>query len=500
MKNIYAAIDVGSNQMKLKIIQYVQGHMEVIENMSKSVNIGQGVFSHGYIDHDEVREIIETLKFFQESMRGYDVSKYRAVGTSAMRAAENGRNVIEMIFMKTGIEVEILEDTMEKYLTYKSMRDNLPDYKLIRNSAMLVEMNTGSCDISIYNRSGLVFNEEFILGTLVLKNIMQELEMYSSEYPRVINELIVSRTRHIWQSILQKKIKHFMAIGGEVRLMKKHIFNNQEVIDRKTFNKVYTRVIEDHRLYRKEIEALEMDWYEFVSCVLIYYTFFDLLKTDQLLFPEINLRDGMLAEMIEKDYQVTKYQIFRNDTISLARQISKRYKSDINHCRNIELNAIMLYKGLKEQFLFDEEDELLLRVSAVLHEIGKFTRMKDYHLATFQKIQNLNIVGLTHNDMSFIAYVCRFMTGGRFNYDEGLNMDLKVHNRIFKLASIMAIADALDKSKMQKISVERTEIVDERFNIYISKNGETILEEWDFEKRKKDFMNTFGIVPRIIEV
>ena len=500
MKNIYAAIDVGSNNIKLKIVQYIHKEMAILEDLSKPVTIGEGVFANGYVEHESVQDIVSILEVFKQIMDGYEVEHYKAVATSAMRVAQNGRNVVELIYMKTGIKVEIIEDTMEKYLTYKSMRDNVLDYKKLRTSTLLVELNTGSCDISIYSQNALMLSEEFILGTLILKNIMQELEIRSGNYTKAMHELIESRTSHIWQSIKVKKIKHFVAIGGEVRLMRKYIFNNEPSISKHTFAKVYDRVIDDPRTYRKEIEAYGMDWYEFVSSVLIYYVFFNLLKTDTLLFPEINLRDGTLAELIEKDHQLTRYQVFRNDTLTLARSISKRYRVEVTHCRYVEKLSYVLFRSMRTNYAFEDKDEILLRVSAILHEIGKYTRMKDYHIASFQKIKNLNIVGLTQEDMLMTAYISRFMKGDKPSYDEFSNMSLETHSKISKLSAILGIADALDTNKTQKISVEEVVVTDDYMDIYVDKKADTTLEEWAFEKRKRDFVDVFGILPRMIEM
>jgi exopolyphosphatase/guanosine-5'-triphosphate,3'-diphosphate pyrophosphatase len=72
--------------------------------------------------------------------------------------------------------------------------------------------------------------------------------------------------------------------------------------------------------------------------------------------------------------------------------------------------------------------------------------------------------------------------------------------RIFKLASILSIADALDKGKQQRIEIIDTDITEEAFIIWVKRSEETVLEDWSFEFTIDNFANTFGIKPEIKDV
>ena len=163
MEHLFAAIDLGSNALKLKIVQVNRGEMETLEDLSVQIPLGDEVFLSNTIQLETVKEAIETLHYFKKTMETYGVIHYKAVATSALREAENSKNIVEIIRMKTGLEVEVVEDTIEKFLTYKSMRDKLPNYKEVRKGALLVEVNSGSCDISIYNQNKLIKNDEIKL-------------------------------------------------------------------------------------------------------------------------------------------------------------------------------------------------------------------------------------------------------------------------------------------------------------------------------------------------
>jgi len=502
MDHLFAAIDLGSNAIKLKVVQVNSGDIQVLEDISVSIPLGDEVFLSNTIQLETVREAIDTLNYFKKVMESYGVVNYKAVATSALREAENSKNIVEIIRMKTGIEVEVVEDTIEKFLTYKSIRDKMANYQDVRKGALLVEVNSGSCDISIYNQNKLIKNDEIKLGIKSLKYILIELEGRTVNYPYVLRELVVTRTSHIWPNIEAKTLNHFIAIGGDAKQIKEILFGTRDEIPMSEFKAFATKAMSSDYEMRRRIESNGINWYEFLASIIVYDVFTDLVDSETIQVPNVSLRDGILAEAIESAYQLTKYKAFNNDVYTLAYEISKRYKSSDAHVKYMEHNALLLFKSLKETYQFHERDDVLIRLAAILHEIGKFTRMRDYLITTFEKISNLDIFGVKHEESLLIAHICRLISSSEQKMYAanipGIHNDDQV--RIFKLASILSIVDALDKSKKQRIEIIDTEITDFKFLIYVVRSEATILEEWSFEFTIDNFANTFGIIPELKDV
>jgi len=502
MDPLFAAIDLGSNAIKLKIIQVNNGEIEPLEDISVQIPLGEEVFLSNTLQLETVREAIETLNYFKQIMASYGITNYKAVATSALREAENSKNMVEIIRMKTGLDVEVVEDTIEKFLTYKSIRDKMDNYQNVRKGALLVEVNSGSCDISIYNQNKLIKNDEIKLGIKSLKYILIEMENRTINYPYVLRELIETRTSHIWPNIEAKKLNHFIAIGGDAKQIRELLFEDREVIPLSEFKKFSTLALAGDYQLRRRVENASINWYEFLATIIVYDVFVELIDAETIQVPNVSLRDGILAELVEKEYQLTRYRFFNNDVFTLAYEISKRYKSSETHVKYMEHNALILFKSLKDQYQFHERDELLLRLAAILHEIGKFTRMKDYLITSFEKISNLDIFGVKHEESLMIAHICRLISSSEQKMYEsnipGIYNEDQV--RIFKLASILSIIDALDKGKKQRIEIIDTDITESSFIISIRRTEETVLEEWSFEFTIDNFANTFGIIPELKDV
>ena len=114
----YAAIDIGSNAMRLLISNIVEENGKVTQFSKSSlvrvpIRLGQDAFTVGEITEANIDRMIDAMKAFRLLMKVHKVEKYKALATSAMREAYNGKEVVEIIKEKSGIDIEIIDGKKE---------------------------------------------------------------------------------------------------------------------------------------------------------------------------------------------------------------------------------------------------------------------------------------------------------------------------------------------------------------------------------------------------
>ena len=167
----YAAIDIGSNAVRL-LIKHVEEGGDAPE-MSKELmvrvplRLGFDVFARGVISERKEKDMVRVMKAFRQLMKVYDVEEYRACATSAMRDARNGSSIIRRIARKTGIRVEIIDGQEEARIIYNNHLTYMGDRK---GNYMYVDVGGGSTEINLLSEGQLVCSRSYNIGTVRILN------------------------------------------------------------------------------------------------------------------------------------------------------------------------------------------------------------------------------------------------------------------------------------------------------------------------------------------
>ena len=170
----YAAIDIGSNAMRLLITNIVeQNGKETQFNKSALIRVpirlGQDAFTVGEIIEENIDRMVDAMKAFKLLMKVYKVEKYMACATSAMREAYNGKEVAEIIKKKADIKIEIIDGKKEAAIIASS---DLHQFIKTEQTYLYVDVGGGSTEFSLFSDGKMIVSKSFKNGTVRLLNNM----------------------------------------------------------------------------------------------------------------------------------------------------------------------------------------------------------------------------------------------------------------------------------------------------------------------------------------
>ena len=170
----YAAIDIGSNAMRLLISNVVeQEGKETQFNKNELIRVpirlGQDAFTVGEINEENIDRMVDALKAFKLLMKVYKVEKYMACATSAMREAYNGKEVVEIVKKKADIKIEIIDGKKEAAIIASS---DLSHFIKTEETYLYVDVGGGSTEFSLFNNGKMIVSKSFKNGTVRLLNNM----------------------------------------------------------------------------------------------------------------------------------------------------------------------------------------------------------------------------------------------------------------------------------------------------------------------------------------
>ena len=172
MKTVnYAAIDIGSNAARL-LIKKVETDGTTPEFTKQlflrvPLRLGFDVFRQGRVSDAKAKKMERLMKAYRQLMKIYDVDRYRACATSAMRDAANGPKLIESIFKDTGIQIEIIAGEEEAGIVYNNHVEQLEDRD---GNYIYVDVGGGSTEINLLTNGELVCSRSYNIGTIRILN------------------------------------------------------------------------------------------------------------------------------------------------------------------------------------------------------------------------------------------------------------------------------------------------------------------------------------------
>ena len=170
----YAAIDIGSNAMRLLITNIVeQEGKETQFNKSALIRVpirlGQDAFTVGEITTENIDRMVDAMVAFRLLMKVYKVDKYKACATSAMREAYNGKEVAAIIQEKSEIAIDIIDGKQEAAIIASS---DLHNFIATDKTYLYVDVGGGSTEFSLFADGKMVASKSFKNGTVRLLNEM----------------------------------------------------------------------------------------------------------------------------------------------------------------------------------------------------------------------------------------------------------------------------------------------------------------------------------------
>lgn len=502
----FAAIDVGSYEQSLKIFTISKsGGIREVDLIRNRLDLGSETYTTGKMSYEKMEELCRVLREFVSIMNSYKVDEYKAYGTSAIREMKNATIVLDQIAQRTGVRIEVLSNSEQRFLDYKSIASRGEGFeKIIEKGTVVLDIGGGSIQISLFDKDKLAATQNLRLGVLRLQERLHHLNVKPMQFEELLDELLYAQLSVFKKMYLKdKEIENIIVIDDYISslILKKLGGNaNAGYVDMAS----YTQYLQN-LWSRTETElAKEYDMpEENVILLRISSTIVKLMAqlTDAKMIwaPGVSLGDGMAYEYAQQNKMLSSEHDFEQDIVACARNISKRYMGSKKRAETLEQIALTLFDNMKRIHGMGKRERLLLRIATLLHDCGKYISMMNLAECSYAIIMSTEIIGLSHREREIVANVVKY-NHMEFDYyhqhDLHENhMDMQEHLTIAKLTAILRVANALDRSHKQKCRDFKTVIKDDQLIITINTMEDITLEKGLFDERADFFEEVFSIRP-----
>lgn len=466
-----AAVDVGTNSIRLVVAESDPAtKFRVIEDVRETTRLGAGLYQTGRISTAAMEQSLTVLERMRAIWDGHHVDRIRAVGTSAVREARNGKEFIDQVRRRAGLRIEVIDQDYEARLAFSSVTNafHLEDQRFAA-----VDLGGGSAELVLSSGELIDSIHKLPLGSVRLTdmyglpgergdyrfNAMRKAvdDMLDEQVtrPRAALELMIG-TGGTFTTLARVCIRRGMKVHGEGRFsfaVRGYELTHGEV----AFMLDWLRSLS--LAERRQVPGMGFRRSEIVVAGLcVIERLLEHLHIDRLWIHDGGIRDGLLAEMIDDlTGGAERGPIQSRDVAAKVRPFAERCCFDQPHSDHVAQLALRIFDQLAVLFPEAEgswagaDGREVLHAAGILHDVGILVGYRRHHRHSYDMIQSADLPALSRRMVALIANVARYhRRGGPKRVHDNVRRLREDDQRLLgHLVGILRIADGLDRSHTQ---------------------------------------------------
>jgi exopolyphosphatase/guanosine-5'-triphosphate,3'-diphosphate pyrophosphatase len=212
------------------------------------------------------------------------------------------------------------------------------------------------------------------------------------------------------------------------------------------------------------------------------------------------MRDGLLLELAREVTGQEDEAVFRG-VIHSAMAIGEKYRVDLDHAQNVADMATRLFDELQPDHGLTPRQRLLLRVAALLHEIGSFVSSRAHHKHSYYLIINSEVFGLNRDEIAVVAHIARYhrRSSPKPTHIEYMSLPREMRLAVNKLAAILRVADAVAGSHLHRLHHVRFQRQGDELVVYVGGGADLLLMQRSAVQTGDLFEDIYGMRVRVEE-
>lgn len=503
-----AAVDIGANSLRMVIAEVAgDGRIEVLERLQRAVRLGQDTFRRGRLGGQSMRAALAVLRDFRKLLALYQVERIRAVATSAVREASNADTFLDRVFMATGMQVAVIDTSEESRLTVSAVRQAVGHALGVdRRQTLIADVGGGSTLLTLLESGEIATSLSLRLGSIRLQEMFSTSEESPQRSADLLRQHIANALIPLKNSLPLEEIQSFVAVGGDARFAAREIGKESDspelaIVERTAFDKFVERcerftaeeISKRHGIPFAEAETLN-------PALLVYQILWHKLAVERMIVSHASMRDGLLLELA-REVTGQEDEALLLGAIHSATALAEKYHVDPKHAESVAEVSVRLFDFLQADHGLNQRCRLLLRVSALLHEVGGFVSSRSHHKHSEYLIANSEVFGLNRPEITLVAQIARYHRRSvpRSSHPAYMALPRELRVVVNKLAGMLRVADALIRGNIRRAHEIRFQRRGDDLVVTLPGGSDLLLEEHALSAKGDLFEEIFGLKIRLEE-
>ena len=499
-----AAIDIGTNSVHMLIVRVRKDlSFEVIDQEKVMVRLGAGGLDGKALTAEAMAAALQALSKFRRLAESRQVEVLLAAATSATREARNGGEFLARIERETGIRPRIITGAEEARLIHQAA---VYGVDVGGGRAVVIDVGGGSVEITLGTAANIELARSFKVGVIRLTERFVRTDPLSPRDERRMTKHILAEVdRHCEQitaagfdrvigtsgTILSLgTVAATMARGaspGELRNLR---------VPAKQIRRVRKTVLKLDLEQRLSVPGLDPRRADLaVAGAVLVDTLLRRLGADELTLCDLALREGLVLDYIRRN----RRKIARVDAIPDVRrrsaiELSERCNYQADHAQHVARLALALFDQTRGVHGLSDREREWLEYASLMHDIGALISFVRHHRHSYYLIKNGDLRGFQPDEIEVMALVARYHRRGtpKQSHNEYATLPARLRRTVRMLASILRVAESLDRSHGQVITALDLQDRGDDMLLNISTSSDAELEVWATGRHLRPFEKLLG--------
>ena len=499
-----AAIDIGTNSVHMIVVRVrTDLSFEVVDREKVMVRLGAGGLDGKALTTDAMNATLQALSKFKRLAESHRVDEILAAATSATREARNGGEFLARIERETGIRPRVITGAEEARLIHQAAVYGV-DVGSAR--AVVIDVGGGSVEITLGNATAIQAARSFKIGVIRLTERFVQSDPLSGRDERKLSKHILSEIGRHCDQITAIGFDRVIGTSGTILSLGAVAATAARGVPPAELRNLRVSAKQIRRV-RKEVVALDPEQRLsvpgldprradlVVAGAVLVDTILRRLGAEELTLCDLALREGLVLDYIRRN----RRQIAQVDKIPDVRrrsalELAERCNYYAEHAQQVVRLALALFDQSRAIHGLTDREREWLEYAAMLHDIGGLISYARHHRHSYYLIKNGDLRGFHPDEIEVIALVARYHRRGtpKRSHEEYAGLSSSLRRTVRTLASILRVAESLDRSHAQSISGLELRDRGEDVLLQVHTGSDAELEVWATNRHLQPFEKLLG--------
>jgi exopolyphosphatase/guanosine-5'-triphosphate,3'-diphosphate pyrophosphatase len=503
---VLAAIDVGSNSIKLLVMRAeAGGDLEILAREKTMVRLGHETLQTGLLPEAAMAAGVECLKRFAALARAAGADRILCAATCAVREAENGPEFARRAKEAADLDLEVISGEEEARLITRAVRS---DFALAADPLLVIDIGGGSTEVIVSAGSQTPLAESLELGAVRLTDRFLRSDPMDPREVLALRQEVDARVKRVARAVHAAGYRTAVGTSGTIAALadladameqRRAAVTGHRWLPIQSLRRVVKTLLSATARERARLPGMEARRSDIVPAGgVLLLRLMERFDIQDLAVCDRSLRDGLILDALDR----TAFERDAAPSVDSEPDVRRRSVARLAGRANLELAhaaktrdlALLLFDLTHPLHQLAGREREWLEHAAFLHDIGMSIAYARHHKHSAYLIAHGELKGFDADEIEVIAQVSRYHRKSRptERHDSFARLDPWLKPIVEKLAALLRVADALDRTHRQVVTGVDVELRRKRLVLKLHVTGDASPELWATERKSRLFTRLFG--------